>query len=149
MIKFDFANALLYSRTRNDKEKQESILFVAHNLIGRQSRKGGRHHRFESLICKSEAAECLVAFAFSALNKFKEFKLMLDQTAAKQNYLDIDKAAERLGCAPVTVRRLVASKEIEHLRLGAGVTGGRVYFTQAMLNDFIARRTIRPLAKAA
>ncbi len=74
---------------------------------------------------------------------------MSDQPTAKRNYLDIDKAAERLGCAPVTVRRLVANKKIEHLRLGAGVNGGRVYFTPAMLDGFLTSRTIRPLAKAA
>jgi excisionase family DNA binding protein len=74
---------------------------------------------------------------------------MFDQSAAKQNYLDVEEAAERLGVAPVTVRRLTANKEIEHLRLGAGASGGRVYFTQAMLDDFLARRTVRPSAKAA
>ena len=74
---------------------------------------------------------------------------MFDQSAAKQNYLDVEEAAERLGVAPVTVRRLTANKEIEHFRIGASASGGRIYFTQMMLDDFLARRTVRPLAQAA
>ncbi len=74
---------------------------------------------------------------------------MLNQTAAKQTYFDIPGAAEQLRLAAITVRRLVRDKAIEHVRFGAGVTGGRVYFTQTMIDDFVARRTVRPLAKAA
>jgi excisionase family DNA binding protein len=74
---------------------------------------------------------------------------MFDQSAAPQKYLDVPQAAERLGVAPVTIRRLTANKEIEHVRIGAGITGGRILFTQRMIDDFLARRTVRPLAKAA
>jgi excisionase family DNA binding protein len=68
-------------------------------------------------------------------------------SSSTTTYLDVSEAATRLGCAPITIRRLVSDKAIEHVRIGA--RGGRILFTQAMLDDFLARRTVRPLAQAA
>lgn len=74
---------------------------------------------------------------------------MIDTSAANQTYFDVYKAAARMGCAPITVRRLVADKAIEHVRIGAGITGGRILFTERMIDDFVTRRTVQPSAKAA
>lgn len=68
-------------------------------------------------------------------------------SSSTATYLDVSEAATRLGCAPITVRRLVSDKAIEHVRIGA--RGGRILFTERMLDDFITRRTVQPMAQAA
>lgn len=73
---------------------------------------------------------------------------MIDSSTANATYFDVYKAAARLGCAPITVRRLVSDKAIEHVRIGAGASGGRIFFTERMLNDFVSRRTVQPMTQA-
>ncbi len=71
---------------------------------------------------------------------------MFDTSAAKESYLDVRSTAARLGVAEVTLRRMVATRQIEHLRIGSGA--GRVLFTQAHLDAYLQRRTV-PVAQAA
>jgi excisionase family DNA binding protein len=71
---------------------------------------------------------------------------MFDSSAATQPYFDVRTAAVRLGIAEVTLRRMIAMRQIEHLRVGAGA--GRVLFTQAHLDTYLQRRTV-PVAQAA
>jgi excisionase family DNA binding protein len=58
------------------------------------------------------------------------------------NYFDIFTAAAYLSCAPVTVRRAVADRQIAHQRIGAG--RGRIRFTREMLDAFLTQRTTQP-----
>ncbi len=71
---------------------------------------------------------------------------MLDASTATQPYLDVRTAAERLGVAEVTLRRMVTMRQIDHLRIGSGA--GRVLFTQAHLDAYLQRRTV-PSVQAA
>ena len=71
---------------------------------------------------------------------------MFDLSAANKNYLDVRTAAVRLGIAEVTLRRMIAMRQIEHLRIGSGA--GRVLFTEAHLDAYLQRRTI-PAVQAA
>ncbi len=71
---------------------------------------------------------------------------MFDSSAANKNYFDVRSAAVRLGIAEVTLRRMIAMRQIEHLRVGSGA--GRVLFTEAHLDAYLQRRTV-PVAQAA
>ena len=59
--------------------------------------------------------------------------------------LTIQEVAERLDCSERTVRRLVAEKQIEHIRMGQGQRG-RLRFRPASVDKYLAGRTIRPSA---
>ncbi len=71
---------------------------------------------------------------------------MFDSSTATQPYLDVRTAAVRLGVAEGTLYRIITARQIEHLRIGAG--SGRVFFTEAQINDYLQRRTV-PIAQAA
>ncbi len=72
---------------------------------------------------------------------------MFDTSAAKEPYFDVRIAAERLGVAEITVRRMVTERKIEHLRIGSGA--GRVLFTDSHLDDYLKRVTVAAQPKAA
>jgi excisionase family DNA binding protein len=65
---------------------------------------------------------------------------MFDSSAATQTYFDVRSTAARLGVRDFTLRRMVAMRQIEHMRLGSGA--GRVLFTEAQINDYLQRRTV-------
>ncbi len=65
---------------------------------------------------------------------------MFDSSAAKQNYFDVRTAAVLLGIAPVTLRRMISLRRIEHLRVGSG--GRRVLFTKQHLDAYLQRATV-------
>ncbi len=65
---------------------------------------------------------------------------MIDTSAVKFKYLDVEEAAARIGITKFTLRRIVAERQIEHLRIGSGA--GRVLFTEAQINDYLQRRTV-------
>lgn len=47
--------------------------------------------------------------------------------------LSIPKAAERLGVAPITIRRLVSARKVSHHRIG-----GRIMFSEEDIAAFLA-----------
>ena len=59
--------------------------------------------------------------------------------------LTIQEVAERLDCSERPVRRLVAEKQIEHIRLGQGQRG-RLRFRPAAVDKYLTGRTVRPSA---
>ena len=54
--------------------------------------------------------------------------------------LTVDQAAERLGTAPRYVRRLIAERRIEYVKLG----GWHVRIEDSVLDEFIASWRVRP-----
>jgi excisionase family DNA binding protein len=65
---------------------------------------------------------------------------MIETSAAKFDYLDVEEAAARIGITKFTLRRIVAARQIEHLRIGSG--SGRILFTDAHIRDYLRRRTV-------
>jgi hypothetical protein len=85
-------------------------------------------------------------FCFLGLKSFRS-QCQAMNTQNTDSYFDIFSAAAYLNCAPVTLRRAVADRQIACQRIGAG--RGRIRFTRQMLDDFLARRTTQPLAQAS
>ena len=72
---------------------------------------------------------------------------MFDSSTAVRLYLNVRTAAARLGVAEITLRRMVAEKKIEHLRIGSGA--GRLFFTQSNLDAYLKRAVIPAHSQAA
>ncbi len=70
---------------------------------------------------------------------------MFDSSAASQHF-DVREVAARLGIAQVTLYRMIAARQIEHLRVGSGA--GQVRLKEAQINDYLQRPT-DPIAQAA
>jgi excisionase family DNA binding protein len=68
---------------------------------------------------------------------------MFDTTAANSTF-SVPAAAERLGVAEITLRRMVARREIGFLRLGS--RRGRIVFYESHLMEYLERRNSPPLA---
>ncbi len=65
---------------------------------------------------------------------------MFDMTAT----FNVPAAAERLGVAEITLRRMIARREIGFLRLGS--RRGRIVLNESHLNEYLQRRNSPPLA---
>jgi hypothetical protein len=72
---------------------------------------------------------------------------MIDTSAAKFKYLDVEAASARIGITKFTLRRIVAERQIEHFRIGSG--GGRILFSEAHISDYLRRRTVPVQEQAA
>ncbi len=68
---------------------------------------------------------------------------MFDMTASKSHFGVVD-ADARLGVAEVTLRRMIARREIGFLRLGS--RRGRIVLNDAHLSEYLARRSSQPIA---
>ncbi len=68
---------------------------------------------------------------------------MFDMTAARSHF-GVTVAAARLGVAEMTLRRMIARREIGFLRLGS--RRGRIVFSESHLNEYLERRNSQPLA---
>ncbi len=66
-----------------------------------------------------------------------------DMNAATKTF-DVPATAKRLGISQITLRRMIARREIAFLRLGS--RRGRIVFTESHLDDYITRRTVMPVA---
>ncbi len=64
-------------------------------------------------------------------------------TAANPTF-NVPAAAERLGVAEITLRRMIARREIGFLRLGS--RRGRIVLNESHLNEYLERRNSQPLA---
>ncbi len=74
--------------------------------------------------------------------------MAIDFSAARQNYLDIPAVAARLGVSETTIRNMIAERKIGHYRIGS--RGGRIFVTEAQLDDAIQSARVQPLqARAA
>jgi excisionase family DNA binding protein len=65
---------------------------------------------------------------------------MFDSSAAKQPYFSVRQAAAKLGVSEITIRRMIAGREIEHLRIGSRT--GRIVFSESQINNYLRGRTI-------
>jgi excisionase family DNA binding protein len=77
----------------------------------------------------------------------KQENKMSDISAVKIKHIDVEEAAARIGITKFTLRRIVAERQIEHLRIGSG--GGRILFTDAHINEYLRRRTVPVQEQAA
>ncbi len=68
---------------------------------------------------------------------------MFDTTEANSTF-NVPAAAARLGVAEITLRRMIARREIGFLRLGS--RRGRIVLNEAHLNEYLERRNSQPLA---
>lgn len=77
----------------------------------------------------------------------REKKGTFDMSAAKENFFDIKNTAQRLGVSEITVRRMIAERRIEHLRIGSG--NGRILFTEAQISNYLKRCIVPALTSVA
>lgn len=59
-----------------------------------------------------------------------------DASAARQHY-DIHTGAVYIGVSEITLRRMIAANQIEHLRVAPSKK--RILFTQEMLDGYLSR----------
>ncbi len=69
--------------------------------------------------------------------------MSFDMNAATKTF-DVPATAKRLGIAEVTLRRMIARREIGFLRLGS--RRGRIIFTEDHLDEYLTRRNQMPQA---
>jgi excisionase family DNA binding protein len=65
--------------------------------------------------------------------------MVFDVSAALKT-MDIKQAAERIGRSEITLRRMIAKKEISHRRIGSG--RGLIELTEDDVQDYLERRRV-------